>query len=196
MKAKIIDEKNNSYGKIFEVVHLSFDTAAGYEKGIRVPIYAPLKAIEFIFDYNWEKEIVKHRNILNIIKPKKASYYLYYAILKSLRDHLGEEIIEIDVIKDSDEDVKRAWIKRIEVVCNGRPISVEIVGKNYANVFDIKASDIKIEEFIRECQEEIEELKIGLDLYTKRINGLVYTIKNLKDEKLYTSTHELSIKGA
>lgn len=196
MKARVIDAKHEFYGCTFEVAYLSYANAAGYDIKSRNIISAGFEEIEFIYDADWEKEIVKNREILNIKKPRKASYYMYFILIKSIEEHIGMGINELLILKDNEYDSKKVWIKKIGASVNGNPININITGENYSNKFQIKITDVENDLFIKDCMEEIERLQIGLKRDAKRINGLVKTVKSIKGEKVYTGTQGLSLIGA
>lgn len=196
MKARVIDAKHEFYGCTFEVAYLSYANAAGYDIKSRNIISAGFEEIEFIYDADWEKEIVKNREILNIKKPRKASYYMYFILIKSIEEHIGMGINELLILKDNEYDSKKVWIKKIGASVNGNPININITGENYSNKFQIKITDVENDLFIKDCIEEIERLQIGLKRDAKRINGLVKAVKSIKGEKVYTGTQGLSLIGA
>jgi hypothetical protein len=121
---------------------------------------------------------------------------MYYAIIKSIEEHTGINIDELLILDDKELNSKKVWIKKIITAANSNPIAINITGQNYSNKFDIKLTDMNKEEFIKECQSEIAKLQIGLKKYEKRIDGLIKTVQSLNEEKMYTSTQELSLKGA
>lgn len=196
MKARVIDPKHEFYNCIFEVACLSYENAAGRDIKSRDIIAASFEELEFIYDSKWEEDIIRNREILNIKKPKKASYYMYYVLIKSIEEHIGLDIGKLIVLVDNELDSKKVWIKKVIAAVNDRPVTINITGKNYTNKFDIRIIDEDNEEFIMKCRSEIEKLQIGLKNDAKRINGLADTIKSIEGEKVYTSTQELSLKGA
>lgn len=196
MKAIVIVPDHEFYDCMFEVSCLSYDNAAGRDLKTGDIVAAGFEQLKFIFDDAWEKEIIENREILYIKKPRKASYYMYYALVKSIEAHINEELFELIVLDEKDIDSKKVWMKSIKASANNKPLTINITGKNYSNKYDIRITDGDREEFIKECRTEIERLQIGLKRDVKRINGLVDTIKDMKNEKVYTSTLELSLKGA
>ncbi len=196
MKARVIEPNHEFYDCIFEVSCLSYENAAGRYLKTGDIIAAGFEQLKFIFDADWEEEIIKNREILNIKKPRKASYYMYYVLVKSIEAHIGEEPFELIVMGEKEIDSKKGWMMNIKAAANYKPLTINITGKNYSNSFDIRITDGDREEFIKDCRTEIERLEIGLKRDAERINGLVDTIKDMKNEKVYTSTPELSFKGA
>jgi hypothetical protein len=196
LKARVIEPKHEFYDCIFEVAYLSYENIAGRDSKSGDIIAARFDEVEFKCDANWEESIIRNRDILNIKKPKKASFYMYYAIIKSIEEHIGLSIDELLILDDNELDSKKVWIKKIIAAANSNPIAINITGQNYSNKFDIKLTDMNKEEFIKECQSEIVKLQIGLKGYEKRINGLMNTVQSINGEKMYTSTQGLSLKGA
>lgn len=191
MKCRVVSENHTHYNVLFDVRFLSYNLVRGIDKSTLNRIDVGFEDVEFIFDAGWEEELVKCRDIFSIKKPSEASYYFYYAVLKSLEAHVGGAIENMTVIKENDLASKRVWIKKAEAFVNGKPVIIEVTGKKKCNNFDINITDIDKEDFIHDCEKELEKLKIGLQEHTKRINGLMDTIHQMKDNKVYTSTLEL-----
>jgi hypothetical protein len=180
LKARVIEPKHEFYDCTFRVAYLSYENTAGKDVRSGDIIAAGIDEVEFICDADWEEEIVNNREILNVMKPKKASHYMYYALIKSIEEHIGLKIESLLILEDNGFDSKKVWIKKITAAANGKPITINITGQNYSNKFDIKLTDMDNQEFINKCQKEIEKLEIGLKMHGKRINGLVSIIKSIK----------------
>jgi hypothetical protein len=191
MKCRVVSENHTHYNVIFDVRFLSYNLVKGLDKNTYNKIDVGFEDVEFICDATWEEELIKCRDVLNITKPEEASYYFYYAVLKSLEAHLGSAIENMVVIRENDLASKKVWIKKVEACVNGRPVVIEVTGKKKSNNFDIQVTDIDKELFKQDCERELEKLKIGLKDYTKRINGLMYTMYMMDNKNMYTSTLEL-----
>lgn len=191
MRAEIIEKQHAFYKSIFNVCFISGDAVAGVKTDSKDVISASINEVSFIYDSPWEEKVMANREILNIKKPKEASYYIYYVLLKSIEEHTGGKIEHIIVVDDVEDISKNIWNKRIKAVISGHPIQIDIAGKKYENTFDIRINDMNKDVLLEECQNEIEKLKIGLDLYTKRLNGLMYTIQSLKNDEMYTCTPKI-----
>jgi hypothetical protein len=120
------------------------------------------------------------------VSPSDFSKVLAYFIIKRTNQ----------LLDDKEFITKKVWVKKIIVAANENPIAINIVGQNYSSKFNISLTDMNKEDFIMKCQSEIVKLQIGLEVYEKRINGLINTVQSLKEEEMYTSTHGLSLKGA
>lgn len=195
MKCKIIEKNHQYFNIVFDVKYLSYNTIAGTSRGLSDIIVARFEEVEFIYDLPWEEEVVKNREILKIKRPNEASYYMYFAIIKALEEHINERIEDMVMVKDGDYASKKVWGKKIKIAVNGKPVLVDITGRRYSNVFDIRITDLDRDEFLEDCAIEVEKLKIGLNNYAKRINGLMYTMNLIKNPRMYASTLELSEKG-
>jgi hypothetical protein len=191
MKCRVISENHTHFNVIFDVRFLSYNLVRVLDKTTNNKLDIGFEDVEFLCDAAWEEELIKYRDVFNIKKPEEASYYFYYAVLKSLEAHVGSNIENMVVINDNDLASKRVWIKKAEALVNGRPVIIEVTGKKKCNNFDIQITDIDKEDFLRDCEKELEKLKIGLQDYTKRINGLMYTMHQVEDKNMYTSTLEL-----
>lgn len=196
LKAKVIKPDHEFYDCTFEVAYLSYENIAGRDSNSGDIIAANFDEVEIKCDTSWEEIIIGNREILNIKKPGKAPFYMYYAIIKSIEEHMGTSINKLIILDDKEFITKKVWVKKIIVAANENPIAINIVGQNYSSKFNVSLTDMNKEDFIMKCQSEIVKLQIGLDAYEKRINGLINTVQSLKEEEMYTSTHGLSLKGA
>lgn len=184
-------------GAEFNISFLSYEMAAGREEGSDNIIAAAIEDIDFIYDSAWEKKIIENREILGIKKPKDASYFMYSAIVQAIEGHIGENIKEFVIIEDKDSVLKKAWMKKITALVNGRAVVINITGKRLSNTFSITASDVEADEMLNICERESNKVQNGLKKYTKRLNGLMYTIQLIKNDKLNrTSTEFDKITGA
>lgn len=192
MKARIVNLEHQQYDEVFKVSYICIDTAAGIDVQTGDIIAADFEDVEFIYEFPYEEYIIEHREILYIKKPAEASYEMYYIILKSIEEFLHSSVESIVIVNDIDSKNKKVWIKHVNAAVNGVPVSIDVSGKKYDNVIDIKISDVDKEEFLCSCEKELYKVQNGLRLYTKRLNGLMYTIKKAKREELYTGTRELN----
>jgi hypothetical protein len=183
MLAKVVNKKNEYCGRTYSVSYLSYNTAAGYDVKSRDAVLANLNDIEVICEEEWEKSIMDNKEILQIKKPCEASYYMYYALLNALLEHFKCPVKSFLIVQDEGKKMAGIWIKEIKALINGRPVCINISGKKYKNIFDIYINDIDRKEFEKECKREIQKVKNGLKLYTKRLNGLMYTIQLLNSKK-------------
>lgn len=197
MRAKIIADNHEYSGAEFRISFLSYDMAAGTLPETGGIVAAAIEELEFIYDADWEKKIINNREVLNIKKPREASYFMYSAVIQSIEGHLGEELGELVIIEDKDSSLKNTWMKNITILANGRPVNVNITGKKLSNSFSITAVDMKKDEFLEKCEREVGKLQNGLKKYTKRLNGLVYTIQLIKNDNITENKSKLSrIEGA
>ncbi|TDT58455.1 hypothetical protein [Fonticella tunisiensis] len=196
MKARITAKRHEFYNTTFNVSFLNYDIAAGIIENTKRIVTADFESVEFMFDAPWEESIVKNREILNIKKPREASYYMYFVIIKSIEAHLGEEVKTLMIIDDRDTVLKKMLTKNIVLVANGRPVEINLTGQRYSNVFSVRINDINREDFITGCQVEIEEIKDELKKYTKRYNELVYTMQSIYNNAHRNSSNIHRINGA
>lgn len=184
MRGRINLDTHEFYDAIFNINYLTFEMAAGQDMETGSIVAADFENIDFIYDSPWEEKIIKNREILNINKPKEASYYMYFILISAIEEHIKGEIRELQILSDIDNKSNNRWVKKIKIAANGRPVVVNISGKKYSNDFDVRTTDMDKEEFILECQNEIGRMQNGLRLYTKRLNGLMYTIQLIKNDKI------------
>lgn len=184
MKGRIINRNHEYYGSVINVEFLNNELIAGRITDKDEIIAAEFQEIEFIFEAVWEEKLIKNRDLLNIRKPKEASYYMYKVLIQSIEEHLDEEIETISVVSDKNSLSRDVWIKDIRIVVNTRVLYISMTGVRYENIFDVRVKDLDKEEFIEECTEKLNQMTNGLSKYIKRINGLKKTIHMLKYDKI------------
>ncbi|EYE89024.1 hypothetical protein Q428_04970 [Fervidicella metallireducens AeB] len=184
MKGRIINKNHEYYDSVINVEFLNSELIAGRVSDNGEIVAAEFNEVEFIFEARWEEKLIKNRDILNIRKPKEASYYMYKVLIQSIEEHLGEEIERVSVVSDKNSSSRDVWIKDIRIVVNSRILYISMTGVRYENVFDVRIKDLNKEEFIEECTEKLNEMTNGLSKYIKRINGLKQTIQMLKYDKI------------
>lgn len=183
MKGRVKLDAHEFYNSVFDIGFLSFEMAAGQEERTGSVVAAQFEDVDFIYDAPWEEKVIKNREILNIKKPREASYYMYFILISAIEEHIKAEIDELQILSERDSLSKNMWVKKIKLAANGIPVVINISGKKYSNEFDVRTVDMERQEFVKECEEEIEKAQNGLRLYTKRINGLMYTIQLIKYDK-------------
>lgn len=175
MKARVINKKNMLYGREFVVDYLKYDYVASKKENIIVKF----DDVAFVDVNNTEKDIVEHRDILKIQCPKAMDGTFYKILLDAIKEHLGINFKNIEIVEDDYKELKSIWEKKIVAVVDGKPVKINIVGIYKERVVDVKIENIKMDNFIDICmtkqrviKKEILQKQMQLDL----INNALYKV--------------------
>lgn len=185
MRARVKEGVSNLSDMLIDVRSIDYKYVSGYISGAesheRVRI--PFDDVEFIFDNDWEKKIIKYRDILRITLPKGVSPRFFAAVVNAIEEYHKGEISSICILRDTEEKVrKKYWYKSLIVVINNTcPILLTATGREYSNTYDISIVETDTESLIFECREEICKLrkiiKIGSDKL-KFYEGTLHALEN------------------
>lgn len=185
MKARVINESSAYSGVVIDVKLAGSSCIYGYPAESKTKVQVPYKDVELVFEYEWEKNIVKYKELLKIRLPRTASMKFYAALCYSIEQHFPGEIVTVSVVKDVEEKVrKRYWYKNIEIIINDVfPVNIRICGREYIDHYDIDIEDMDAEKFTAKCREGICRLKdlIGessekIKLYERVLYGMEHPL--------------------
>lgn len=161
MKAKIVNKKSAFAGKKIDVEFLDSRYVYGYLSGTREKLQLPFNDVKLVYEYKWEKAVVKYRELLNIKLPKAASIKFYAALCSAIEEHYKLEIESIHIIRDVEEKARtKYWYKNIDMLVNNtHPVNIRITGRNYTDIYDIDIEDIDMESLANECRDDICKLE-------------------------------------
>lgn len=176
MKARVINKNNMLYGREFVVDYLKYDYVASKKENIIVKF----DDVVFVDINNAEKDIIEHRDILKIQCPKAIDGTFYQILIDALKEHLGKNFRNIEIIEDDYKELKRVWEKNIVAVIDGNPIKVNVIGIYKERVVDVKIENIKVDNFIDICmtkqrliKKEIAQKQMQLDWINKALYKVV-----------------------
>lgn len=181
MKAKVINQFSNHFEAEIDVKLINYRYVFGIVPSQALKVKVPFEDVNFIYEHEWEKSIVKHRALLNISLPKAASLRFYAAVSMILEERFKDGIKTIYVLKDINEKArKKYWYKRaVLVVNNAYPIFVSASGREFTDNYNINIEDTTTDQVVLVCKEGICRLKemIGasaeqMRIYQKVLNGL------------------------
>lgn len=185
MKAKVINRISDYFDKILNIKHLDYKFVTGILSEDRKRIKVPFGDVEFIFDNEWEKSIVKYKDILKISLPNSVSIKFYGAICYAIEEYYKGVISDLSVIMDINEKARRNyWYKRIDVVINGEKVAtITASGRDYTDKYDISIEDVDISSFVYECRNGICKLKELIKGSVEKINQYEKVINSLESSK-------------
>lgn len=185
MKAKVVNRSSGYYNVVIDVKMIDYNYVYGLLPGGYSKVKLPFEDMEFMFDEEWEKDALRHRDLLNIPLPRTSSVKLYAAINTALEGGFEEGLKSVVVIRDYCEKVrKKIWYKTTELVINGAyPVIMKIVGHDYSDLYEIKIEEIDKETFISNCNDSVSKLKELLDKNMKKIELYQKVMDNLQDQK-------------
>lgn len=180
MKAKVTNKLSEYFGVEIDVRLLNYYYILGMLPGGYTKVKLPFEDIEFIYDYEWEKNIVKYRDLLKVSLPNTVSIKFYAALCSVIEEHFGGAIRNILVIGDVNEKARRGyWYKKLEVIINGsHPVSISASGGDYTDLYNINAEDVNIESFVHGCKDGIQKLK---EIIKRNVEQLKFYEKVLYD---------------
>jgi len=157
MRALIKDRSSEHHDFTMDVKLINYDYVFGIIEGKNIKVKVPFDGVEFIYDYDWEKSIVKNRDILRVSLGKTSSMKFYGALLDALEQHFEGEIKNLAVLSDINERARKGyWYKRVEAIANGtRPVEIRINGRDYGDFYNINIEDMDLNSFKLGCRDKI-----------------------------------------
>lgn len=185
MKAKVINGLSDYSGVIIDVRLLDYNYVLGMLPGGYTKVKLPFEDVEFIYEYEWEKNIVKHRDLLKISLPDTVSIKFYGALCSVVEEHFGSTIRDVLIIGDSNEKARKGyWYKRLEIIINGSyPVSISASGGDYTNLYNIRAEDVNIDNYVDGCKDGINILKEKIKRDVKQLRFYEKVLHDLTNPK-------------
>jgi hypothetical protein len=183
MKARVRNEKYGISDAVVDIRSLDYKYVSGFLPGAYEKVKVPYEDVEFIFDNEWEKNIVKYRDILRIVLPKGVSPRFYAAIADGVEGYFNGEINNICILADIEEKVrKKYWYKRIVILINNsRPVMITASGKEYQNIYNINIEEVDLKSMAAECKEgmcRLRELINASNEQLKLYERVLYHLEN------------------
>lgn len=171
MKAKVINSSSDYYSAIIDIKSINFKYVSGIDNCIGKKVKLPYEDVEFVYEQEWEKNIVKYRDILNVSLPDRASPFFYAMLSCTLEEHMKEDIRNIAILSDVNEYTRRKyWYKRIvAVINNNHPVLISASGKEYSVQYNVDIEDMDRYKFISECKKGINEVKESIEAGMRKV---------------------------
>lgn len=181
MKARVINEASEHFGSIIDVYSINYKYIAGLNKDGYRKVKIPFDEVNFEFDSQWEKDVVKYRGLLKIKNPP-SSMKFYAALCYAIEQHFQFEIKSILVVNDINEKVrKNYWYKNIDILINNTmPINIRVLGRDYSSLYDISIEDIDGDKFARRCSEGIYRLRKLINESSGKLSVYERVLKGMK----------------
>lgn len=170
MIIKIVNPILGDYGNEFKVRRMNFNQIV-----VNYPTGTGLKSFSFEdVDCRSENEIddflMSNKEFLKIKLKRGISVIFYSALKDSLENEIGEDVKNLNVLRDKYKVNKRGiWEKELIVLVNKIfPLEIISSGKNFKkDSYNITTSKIERENFLEICHEEIDN--INKDILAKNV---------------------------
>lgn len=191
MKIKVVNKSLANFDKDFDVLNINFDNVLiedNYEK-----VSLKIKDVEIIPENKYEDVISECKDVLKIKLNKGVSIAFYTALTNCIREVIGCEITEIEVLKDEYRTMRKGmWEKNLVLVINSStPLELHVVGTKYDKTFSISSKTISLDDFIDGCkcairclESEICEKQKSLSRFKKAINKVVINSSKTNGDKI------------
>ena len=182
MKAKVVNELSCYLGVIIDVKLLNYKYIMGYLPGTFEKVSFPFTDVELTFDCEWEKNVIKYKDILNISLPPTTSIKFYAAICYTIEGYFKGEIKSIGILRNSDEKArKKYWYKSIDIIINdNHPVSITASGREYTDIYNINTEEVDINSFTRQCKEGIYKLKEIINKGSQKLRLYEKALSNIE----------------
>ena len=188
MKARIINRLSDYFDVVIDVKGITYKYVFGLLPSGALKTRIPYEDVDFIYEYEWEKNVVKYRVLLKISLPKAVSYKFYAAISLVMEGRFSNGIKSIAILKDTNEKAKRRyWYKRIVLIINEvHPILMSASGREYGDNFNIDVEDIGANSAAIHCREGICRLEEIISISAEQLNlyrKVLHSLGNSEDKK-------------
>lgn len=196
MKARIINRLSDYFDVVIDVKGITYKYIFGLHPGLGLKTKIPYEDVDFIYEYEWEKNVVKYRTLLKISLPKAVSYKFYAAVFLAVEGRFKDGIESIVILKDTNEKAKRKyWYKRTVLIINEvYPILISASGREYGDNFNIDVEDIGTDSAAIHCSEGICRLEEIISISVEQLNFYRKVLHSLENPQDMKYTHK-AIEG-
>ncbi|MGL4772396.1 MAG: hypothetical protein ACRC2K_02420 [Clostridium sp.] len=188
MKAKILKNNDEQYGKELKVRRMNYDKIIlNYPDRIGFREF-DYNDVEIISEGEIDEFIVKNRDLLKIKLNRGISIMFYKFLLSELEREILDDVVNINLLKDKYKVNKRGiWEKEIVLMVNKKIIfKIEASGMNFKREgYSISIEELSKEEFLDGAIIEMDRIKkeikireIMLSRYGEAINDIENKEKN------------------
>lgn len=184
MKIKITNKELQNYNEIFKVQKMYYDfVVVEDQKGKSTTLKRG--DVKFIPEYEQENILLKCKDIVKIKLDKGMTMLFYKALINCIEENINKKVKAIIVLKDNYRVIRRGlWEKSLLLVINDEiPLEIKVVGKNYDVMFDINIRNLKQEEFLEQCDFDMEQINMDIDSREKLIKTYKKTIKKVLNKQ-------------
>jgi hypothetical protein len=191
VKVKIINKELSHYNEELKVTRLNYNMVMA--KIDEEKLCFSQEDVQMIPENEYEKAILKCKDIVKIKLQRGISLLFYTAVLNCLEKTIGGSIRSIDVLKDEHRPLRKGlWEKLMLMVVNEEhALTVSVTGRHFGRNFDVTVSERCLEDFVDECEVEIEwymreikEKKNQIKRYRKAIGDVVSNHGRVRNELL------------
>ena len=161
MKVKIINNSLEDYNNEFKVRRMNYDQIiVNYPSGTGLKKFE-YDDVECISENEIDSFLIDNRIYLKIKLKRGISVTFYNALNEALKLEIGEEVKDLNILKDKYSINKRGiWDKQILLMANNKfPLKVNASGQNFKrDSYNINIIELKKDEFLEECNDEINRI--------------------------------------
>lgn len=161
MKVKIINNSLEDYGHEFKVRRMNYDQIiVNYPTGTGLKKFI-YEDVECISENEIDDFLINNRMYLKIKLKRGISVTFYNALNEALKLEIGEDITDLNILKDKYNVNKRGiWEKQILLMANNKfPLKIDASGQNFKrDNYNINIIEIEKDSFLYECNEEINRI--------------------------------------
>lgn len=182
MKVKIINNCLEDYGNEFKVRRMNYDQIiVNYPTGMGLKKFT-YEDVECISENEIDDFLINNRMYLKIKLKRGISVTFYNALNEALKLEIGEEVKNLNILKDKYNINKRGiWEKHILLVANDKfPLEVYASGQNFKrDNYNINISEVERTNFLEECNEEINRINREIEERNHMIQGFFDAIEKI-----------------
>lgn len=184
MLVKVINPILEDYGNNFKVRRMNFNQiSVNYPTGTGLKSFS-FEDVECIRENEIDDFLIDNRQFLKIKLKRGISVVFYSALKDSLKGEIGEEIRNLNVLKDRYKINKRGiWEKYILLVVNKIfPLEVTSSGQNFKkDSYNIIINKIEKENFLEVCRQESDDINKEIEEKNSMLSVLQEAIDDIKN---------------
>lgn len=184
MLVKVINPILEDYSNNFKVRRMNFNQiSVNYPTGTGLKSFS-FEDVECIRENEIDDFLIDNRQFLKIKLKRGISVVFYSALKDSLKGEIGEEIRNLNVLKDRYKINKRGiWEKYILLVVNKIfPLEVTSSGQNFKkDSYNIIINKIEKENFLEVCRQESDDINKEIEEKNSMLSVVQEAIDDIKN---------------
>lgn len=184
MKVKITNKVLQNYNQILKVHKMYYDFVV-VEDAMGESTTIKREDVKFIPEHEQENILLKCKDIVKIKLDKGMTMLFYKALVDCIEGNIKKKIKTITLLKDNYRIIRRGiWEKELLLVVNDViPLEIKVIGKNYDGMFNINIRNFKKEEFIEQCNFDMEQISIDISSKESLIKTYKKAIKKVLNKQ-------------
>lgn len=187
MIIKIVNPILDDYGNEFKVRRMNFNQiVVNYPTGTGLKSFS-FEDVECRSENEIDDFLISNRQFLKIKLRRGISVIFYSALKDSLENEIGEDVKNLNVLRDKYKVNKRGiWEKELIILINKIfPLEVISSGQNFKkDSYNITTSKIEKENFLEICHEEINNINKEIVAKNVILSVFVEAIDHIKNKDM------------